>query len=624
MAELTAFYKTPAGAPLIAPTDAPEIQVIRIDTQAVVQAFTAMTDQGDGNWSFNFTPVLTLKYSFTTDGDPNVTGQVSTSNRYQGGSFDGLIDIDNMYIDGVWIDTVGNGAAGTVPGVNGTQHNPVDNWADAAAIATALNVRKFQLRGSLTLTSAFPSAIWRGLAGGGVLNPGGFDVGGGIFNQVGLTGSVNVTSGGVFGFQTSLVGPVSGVVGVFVDPGISGTITAGAGLLTLARSSSLVPGLSTPIIDLNGVASLNLRRHSGGIDLRGSSTAPQNTSLEISEGQCILDASNTAGVIAVRGWPGPFTDNSAGATVDTQGLGEVLVQNAILTDATPFPGANINVPISTRATQASVDNIQNNTRFQGIVPSILIKPQAGTTSYRFFGRLYDTAGSPADPDANTMNIRIEDSAGGVVIATVAMTRTGIGLYQYDYVVAAADPERQLNVFFEYLENAIAFQQVRTTLVQEFEGVLAIIENAVVNDIPADIAALQDISIGDVQTALTNQGYTAGRAPNLDNLDVAVSTRNDIADVLTALTTQGYTVARAANLDNLDAAISSLVGQGLTAAQAAQLQDMWRIWGLDSTTPLQVRITTAALFVEPVGGGAAVIQIDFTGDGITSSTGVRSV
>lgn len=41
---------------------------------------------------------------------------------------------------------------------------------------------------------------------------------------------------------------------------------------------------------------------------------------------------------------------------------------------------------------------------------------------------------------------------------------------------------------------------------------------------ADIAALNDIAIADVQTALDNQGLTGARAGNLDNLDATVSSR----------------------------------------------------------------------------------------------------
>jgi len=93
---------------------------------------------------------------------------------------------------------------------------------------------------------------------------------------------------------------------------------------------------------------------------------------------------------------------------------------------------------------------------------------------------------------------------------------------------------------------------------------------------------------DVQQALTDQGYTAGRAPSLDNLDALISSRaapgaamdlNATAEgkVKTqgqnALTDQGYTIARAPNLDNLDALISSRAAPGaamdiVAAARAA--------------------------------------------------------
>lgn len=94
-------------------------------------------------------------------------------------------------------------------------------------------------------------------------------------------------------------------------------------------------------------------------------------------------------------------------------------------------------------------------------------------------------------------------------------------------------------------------------------------DTVVDGIVTSIAALNDLSIADVQTALTSQGYTSARATllnNLSNLDATISSiatligaLNDIgiADVQTALTNQGYTSLRAALLDNLDATISSI-------------------------------------------------------------------
>ena len=165
---------------------------------------------------------------------------------------------------------------------------------------------------------------------------------------------------------------------------------------------------------------------------------------------------------------------------------------------------NLDATITSRATQASVDAIQNNTRFAATVQSPLVLPVSGSKSYKFFVRLSDTAGNPEDPDSNSMNYRIETVAGGVVVATAAMSRTGVGLYETTYVVNSTDTERPLNVFFEYLEGAIAFQQVRTTEVQEFESKL--------------------------DTLLAR--LTAPRALNLDNLDATITSRQSESDALT--------------------------------------------------------------------------------------------
>lgn len=100
---------------------------------------------------------------------------------------------------------------------------------------------------------------------------------------------------------------------------------------------------------------------------------------------------------------------------------------------------------------------------------------------------------------------------------------------------------------------------------------------------AAVAALNDLSVADVQSALTAHGYTSARAVFLDALDVAVSTRAtpadiaaseasvlaaigaltdlSIADVQTALTNQGYTSARSLLLDALDVAVSTRAAPG---------------------------------------------------------------
>jgi len=92
---------------------------------------------------------------------------------------------------------------------------------------------------------------------------------------------------------------------------------------------------------------------------------------------------------------------------------------------------------------------------------------------------------------------------------------------------------------------------------------------------ADIAALNDLDQAGVQAALTAQGYTAARAPNLDNLDAAVSTRATPAQVKTQADQAlvDYDPPTAAELntveDNIRGAdnrdLSELAGAGFNAA-----------------------------------------------------------
>jgi len=208
---------------------------------------------------------------------------------------------------------------------------------------------------------------------------------------------------------------------------------------------------------------------------------------------------NTASISAISNG---VADNSLANKLDTL-LARLTSTRAGYMDNLP----NLDVAVSTRATQTSVDNIQNNTTFVGVVPSPLILPASGAKVYKIYAILKDTQGAQEDPDSNILNYRIEDTAGGVVVATTAMTRTSVGQYEASYTVNSSDSERALVVFFEYTENSVAFKQVRVTEVQEFESKL--------------------------DTLISR--LTPTRASNLDNLDVAVSTRATQASVNTANT-----------------------------------------------------------------------------------------
>lgn len=79
---------TLAGVPVNALADPPEITILRLDTDVAVVSGSAMSDQAAGGlYKFAFTTgVAGIKYSFSVDADPNVTGQVDS--RTHGGAFD--------------------------------------------------------------------------------------------------------------------------------------------------------------------------------------------------------------------------------------------------------------------------------------------------------------------------------------------------------------------------------------------------------------------------------------------------------------------------------------------------------------------------------------------------------
>ncbi len=86
--EVTAFF-TNNGVPLTSPGDAPEVNVRRTDTGALVATAEAMTELGNGHFRYTFaTADRLLRYVATADGDPNVTGQVTTAERYAAGVID--------------------------------------------------------------------------------------------------------------------------------------------------------------------------------------------------------------------------------------------------------------------------------------------------------------------------------------------------------------------------------------------------------------------------------------------------------------------------------------------------------------------------------------------------------
>lgn len=88
--EIIAHF-TNKGVPLIVPGDVPTIRIRRVDTKALVVTNAAMTEIGDGNYSFIFTlGDPQLDYSVRVDGDPMASGQVTIMERFAWGGIPGI------------------------------------------------------------------------------------------------------------------------------------------------------------------------------------------------------------------------------------------------------------------------------------------------------------------------------------------------------------------------------------------------------------------------------------------------------------------------------------------------------------------------------------------------------
>lgn len=151
MSEIVACF-TAAGVPLVAPTDVPTIRIRRIDTQALVITDLAMTEQGDGCFSFTFAPVATLEYSIRADGDPLVGGQLSPSERFAFGSLSGITVEE--------IET-------TIPLIETTV---LQNAIDIAANLTAINSNGTGIAANATAIGVNLTAIMANLTAIGLLN----------------------------------------------------------------------------------------------------------------------------------------------------------------------------------------------------------------------------------------------------------------------------------------------------------------------------------------------------------------------------------------------------------------------------------------------------------------------
>ncbi len=290
------------------------IRIRRTDTQALVITDAAMTEQGDGAYSFDFAPIDGLEYSIRADGGATLPN----TERFAFGSVSGTtearheVDIPRLrYLGSVWIDTA-NGAAGTVVGVNGLPDNPVTTLADALSLTTAMGLRSLTVvTGNLLLTASLTEFFVT------LRDESELDFGGQNVNGTELCGGVlKGAMTGVITARDCLLEDVSGLRGLALRCGLMGMTTLGAGTTTLAACRSNMPGTASPTLAFGSpTAACNLRGYSGGLQVEDMTVAAHIMTAEFIAGQIVVDSSCTGGTLVIRGVVGPITDSSVGTAV---------------------------------------------------------------------------------------------------------------------------------------------------------------------------------------------------------------------------------------------------------------------------------------------------------------------
>lgn len=242
------------------------------------------------------------------------------------------------------------------------------------------------------------------------------------------------------------------------------------------------------------------------------------------------------------------------------------------------------------AVQSSVSNIQNATRFVAAVPSQLIKPGAGSTSFRIPIRVYNGDGALEDPDSNAIAVSITDEQGndrtsylvGFVAGPVNASRTGVGVYYIDLALPSSADSEQLNFNFAYTENAISLSAVRTSQVVLDVQASGFALETTAQDILTDTADMQP-RIADIQTKINSA--TFGLAALKDLLDIIETNTDDVEGLLnngtyglaalkTALDTKASQTSVTAITTNLD---DNVKGSGFNAATDSLKQISERVF-----------------------------------------------
>ena len=241
-------------------------------------------------------------------------------------------------------------------------------------------------------------------------------------------------------------------------------------------------------------------------------------------------------------------------------------------------GANLDATIS--STQTLISNLNNLSALANLfAPSTLVRPSSGSIVYPFTFIIKDTEGHLIDVDSNTVTLTAANTAGTDRSANLsAVTHAGTGEYTFTYTVASSHADEGLRFTASgTVQSATrkAWSNNEVADANTLSGLAAIQAQTDKltfdgsNRVSAVAAVVSDKTGYTVTTVSDKTGYSLATAPpTLAQIQAGMPSDTSIqTDVQTALTNQGYTGLRAGYLDVLNgllAAIWSYAARTLTA------------------------------------------------------------
>lgn len=244
-------------------------------------------------------------------GDVVNVNQVSVRSANSAGLQDLSTLLSAAYNAEVCVD-IANGQAGTDVPV-GTRGTPVNNFADAVAIADKESIHTIRLLASTTLDANASLAGYRIISDSAInttvtIEPAA-DVTGCGFENLSVTGTLD----GFNEFERCSITDINYVNGFIFQCALQGTITLGGGAQAsiLDCWSNVAGGGASQFvaIDMGGSGnSLALRNYSGGVDIQNYSGGGA-VSMDMASGRVLVEPTVTGGEIYIRGIA-DVTDNS--------------------------------------------------------------------------------------------------------------------------------------------------------------------------------------------------------------------------------------------------------------------------------------------------------------------------